>query len=75
MEEKDVKCGYSTIVAINREVEELKVKVAKLESGEVDDLEGLTKAQLEMVAENCGVEVGGLKKADMIEAIRDSPVE
>ena len=60
---------------MNKEVQELRVRVDKLESGEVEDLEGMTKAQLEVVAETFGVEVDGLKKADMIEAIRDSQAE
>ena len=75
MDEKDIKCGQSTLVKMNKEVQELRVRVDKLESGEVEDLEGMTKAQLEVVAETLGVEVDGLKKADMIEAIRDSQAE
>ena len=74
MDEKDIKCGYSTIVAINRELEELKGKVQRLQAGTVD-LADLTKAQLIVVAKDVGVDPGGLSKADIIKAIEAAQAE
>ncbi len=79
MDEKDIKCGYSTIVKINRELEELKGKVAKLESGEVDaaaDLKTLTVSQLREMADVMSVDLGAYTlKADIIDAIEAAQAE
>lgn len=79
MDEKDIKCGYSTIVKINREVEALKAKVAKLEHGEVDSeevLENMTVVRLKAYADSAGIDLGpNTLKGDIIKAIEAAQAE